>query len=222
MAKKKRLKIRISSILSFSGPERGLLISGSFLKKGESSIDFTKSYVATIELYLKIEILFKLWCVIWNFCVYCGVVIRLVTWKLETGLQKLYNKIMKLNWSTIKTKSVLWRLTMKNVDLRTSFLYFGHVIFLREQGDLAQHLGPIINGCFIQELLIDLSRIMVIITTWILLKHDINLFKKFAVVKTTHKRSLRLTYFLKGATSRPPFFCSFIGFSFYQWYQFSA
>lgn len=91
-------------------------------------------------------------------------------------------------------------------------------MFLREQGDLAQDLGPITKEYFIQEFLFGLSIIIGILTTWRLLKHDISFLKRFAIVKTRHKRSLTLTYFLasgQGAASDPLFFCPFIGFSFY-------
>lgn len=88
-------------------------------------------------------------------------------------------------------------------------------MFLREQGDLAQDLGPITKEYFIQEFLFGLSIIIGILTTWRLLKHDISFSKWFAIVKTRHKHSLTLTYFLKGAASDPLFFCPFIGFSFY-------
>lgn len=87
-------------------------------------------------------------------------------------------------------------------------------MFLREQGDLAQDLGPITKEYFIQEFLFGLSIIIGILTTWRLLKHDISFLKRFAIVKTRHKRSLTLTYFLKGAASDPLFFCPFIGSAF--------
>lgn len=88
-------------------------------------------------------------------------------------------------------------------------------MFLREQGDLAQDLGPITKEYFIQEFLFSLLIIIGILTTWRLLKHDISFLKRFAIV-TRHKRSLTLAYFLKWAASDPLFFCPFIGFSFYQ------